>query len=90
MYIYIYIFLYICIYIYTYISATALCAFGVTRLVNFAFRLLLSDFLLIAYIRAPPGSARALDLGFPPPQGPPLKTIVFALRVLADIHCFAL
>ena len=36
------------------ISATALCAFGVTGLVNFAFRLLLSDFLLIGYNRPPP------------------------------------
>ena len=33
-----------CMYIHIYISATALCAFGVTGLENVAFRLLLSDF----------------------------------------------
>ena len=38
----------LCIYTYM-ISATALCAFGVTGLDSFAFRLLLSDLLLIVY-----------------------------------------
>ena len=44
-YISVYIHTYTHIYIYIYISATTLCAFAVTGLVSFAFRLLLSDWI---------------------------------------------
>ena len=74
--------MYLCIYamyVYTYmvISATALCAFGVTGLDNFAFRLLLSDFWPIGYNR-PPLIRTAESFTSVPPRGPPLKNLVVA------------
>ena len=59
------------IYIYIHISATALCATGVSGFKQFALRLLLSGFIGLLYIRAPPDPDGLGPAESPPPPGAP-------------------
>ena len=72
-YIYMYVCIYIYVHIYIYASATALCAFGVTRLVDFAFWFLLSDCISgFLFNRPPPWSAPAWARFARPNSTPPI------------------
>ena len=72
-----YTYIYVCIHTYVCISAIALCAFGVTGLVNVAIRLLLSDCISgFLFDHAPPIIRTAEILGSRRPHGPPLKVMI--------------
>ena len=78
-------------HVHIHMSTTALCAFGVTRLINFAFRLLLSDCMSGSlFNQGPPINRPQIRTAESRIPCGPLRKSWFLLQLLPNIYYFAI